>query len=465
MQRRVTRRQFLSKSASGGAGLWILGNSRSVGSFQANEKLNIALVGLSGRGGWFVRTIPGLGENVVALCDVNERRAGPVFKGFPKAKKYHDFRRMLQEMDKGIDAITVATPDHIHGPCSIFAMKMGKHVLCEKPLTHNVYESRVARETARKFKVATQMGNQGTASPGFRRSVELIQAGVLGEVREVHIWNTGGGHGRRKRPTGEHPVPEYLKWDLWLGPAAYRPFHPEWLNWHGWREFGTGVVGNWACHTMNLAFKALKVDSLWQAKSPEETKPLIRVQAKVSEIDRDSFPRWALIRYDVPARGGLPPLRLDWYNGGTNQLEEQGIRRQMEKLIGRPFDWTNDDGDEWKDWSKILVVGKNGMLLSNAHNTEFSLLPADKFKDFEGPPRSLPRSPGHEREWLQACKGGPPAMSNFDYAGPLAEFALLGNIATQFDHKIEYEPLSMKVVNSVEADKALRREYREGWAL
>jgi len=461
----MNRRDFLKNTALGGVGLLVLGHSRSAWSYAASERLRIALIGVGGRGSWFVRTIPNLGEEVVAMCDVNERRAAGSFKRLPDVKTYHDFRKMLEEMDKQIDAVIVATPDHIHAVAAARSMKMGKHVYCEKPLTHNVAEARALREMASKRKVATQMGNQGTASEAFRRCVELVQAGVLGDVREVHAWNTGGGPGHRKRPAGTHPVPDYLQWDLWLGPAPYRPFHPQWLNWHGWREFGTGVLGNWACHTMNLAFKALKMDSLWYGEPSGGSKPVIRLRADVSEIDRDSFPRMETVRYEIPPRGELPPVKLNWYNGGGNQLEKNGIRRQIEELMGRRLDWSSEDDPIWKDWAGILLVGRNGMLYSNAHNTEFTLLPEDKFKDFEGPPRSLPRSRGHEREWLDACRGGPAAMSNFDYAGPLAELVLLANVATQFEQKIEYDPRAMKIVNSREADQALRREYRKGWSL
>jgi hypothetical protein len=463
MQTRMNRRDFLTRATFGGAGLLLLGSSRSARSYGANEKLNIAIIGVSGRGRWFVETIPKM-ENVVATCDVNDRRAAESLERLPEARRFYDFRKMLQEMDKQIDAVIIATPDHTHAVATACAMKMGKHVFCEKPLTHDVYEARMMREMAARCKVATQMGNQGTASEAFRRAVELIQAGVLGEIREVLVWNTGGGSGPRPLPKDSQPVPDYLKWDLWLGPAADRPYHRDWLNWHGWRDFGTGQLGNWGCHTMNLPFKALKFDSLWRAEPSGRDKPLIRLEAEVSEITRESFPHWEFIRYDIPARGELPPVTLTWYNGRTG-LEEKGIRRKMEELVDRTFDWTTEDGDEWKDWSGIFIMGKNGILRSNAHNTEFTLLPEEKFKDFDRPPRSLPRSRGHEREWFDACRGGPPAMSNFDYAGPLAEFVLLGNVATLFGQQLEYDPVAMKIVNSPDADKALRREYREGWTL
>jgi hypothetical protein len=465
MRSQMNRRRFIRNTALSGAGLLILKSGIPLRSYAANEKVQVGLIGVNGRGDWFVRAIPGIGADVVALCDVNDRRAQGAFSRHPSARRFHDFRKMLEEMDKKMEAVIIAAPDHIHAVASMAAIKAGKHVYCEKPLTHNVRESRLLREAALKHKVATQMGNQGTASEAFRRCVELVQAGVLGDVPEVHIWNTGGGHGHRKRPSGDLPVPDYLQWDLWLGPAAYRPFDPEWLNWHGWREFGTGVVGNWACHTMNLAFKALKIDSLWYPKSPQAAKKTIRLQAKVSEIDTESFPRSAVIRYEIPEREGLPPLTLNWSNGGREELDKEGIRTRVEALLGRPLDWSSEDDPIWKDWSGILLLGSKGMIHSNAHNTEFSLLPEDKFKNFEGPPRTLPRSRGHEREWLDACRGASPGMSNFNYAGPLAEFVLLGNVATQFTDPIEYDPVNMKVTNNEKADAALRRDYRKGWEL
>ena len=467
MESQVNRRTFLRNTALSGVSLLILKNSRSARSYQANEKLNIALIGVGGRGRWFVSTIPKMGTNVVAMCDVNERKASLSFKELPKAKKFYDFRKMLSEMDKQIDAVIIATPDHTHAAASAMAMKMGKHVFCEKPLTHNIYEARVLRETAAKCKVATQMGNQGTASKAFRRAVEIVQAGVLGEVREVHAWNTGGGPGERPYPTDEHPVPDYLHWDLWLGPAAYRPYNSRWLlNWHGWRDFGTGQLGNWACHTMNVVFKALRLDSLWKADASATSKQpsdrLVRLEAEVSGIHKETFPRWEIIRYDFPARGDMPPVRINWYNGAGTA---PGPRDQIEEMMGRQLDWGDAGEKRWRDHAGCLLVGTKGMLHSTGHNTSFTLLPEHKFKDFKGPSPSLPRSRGHEREWLDACKGGPPAMSNFDYAGPLTEFVLLGNVATQFEQKLEFDPLVMKIVNVAQANKALRREYRQGWSL
>ena len=465
MKSRMNRRVFLKDTAVGAAGLVILGNSESVRTYGANEKLNVALIGVAGRGSWFVGAIPNIGENVVAMCDVNEHKASGAFDSMPKAKKYKDFRKMLDEMDKEIDAVTIATPDNTHAVISAAAMKMGKGVLCEKPLTHDIFEARRMRELADKHKVATQMGNQGTASRGFREAVEVIQAGGLGEVKEVHAWNTGGGAGQRPIPTDEHAIPDYLHWDLWLGPAKYRPYNSRWANWHTWRDFATGNLGNWASHTMNVVFKGLGIDTLWPSKAvggKEATKGLITLEAKVSGYHKTTFPKTEIITYDIPARGDMPPVRVNWYNGGGRA---PGPRGMIEEMMGRRLDWGDAGEKRWADHAGCLLIGTKGMLHSTGHNTSYTLLPKNKFESFEKPKPTLPRSRGHEREWADACKGGPAAMSNFNYADPLAEFVLLGNVATQFEGKIEFDPAAMKVVNNDKADGALRREYREGWSL
>jgi predicted dehydrogenase len=466
MQSKISRREFIRNSAISGIGFVFLKNSKSAFSYAANEKLNIALVGVGGRGSWFVGAIPNLGQNVVAMCDVNEWKARPSFEKLPKARKFNDFRKMLSEMDKQIDAVVVAVPDHNHAVITVTAMKMGKHVFCEKPLTHNIYEARSLKQTAAKYKVASQMGNQGTASHAFRRAVELIQAGVIGDVRDVHAWNTGGGPGNRPLPKDVHKIPDYLHWDIWLGPASYRPYNSRWLNWHGWREFGTGQLGNWPCHTMNVIFKGLKLDLLWNtASSKDSEKPaeqFVEIMAEMSGIHTDTFPRREIVRYDFPARGKMPPVGINWYNGPG---QATGPRLLIEKMMGRKLDWGDAGQKKWQDHAGCLLIGTKGMIHSNGHNTTFKLLPEDKFKDFEGPPQTLPRSRGHEREWLNACRGGPPAMSNFNYSTALTEFVLLGNIATLNSEKLKYDPVTMKIVDNSEANKAIRREYRDGWSL
>jgi predicted dehydrogenase len=461
MAGRITRRDVLRGAALGGMGMVLLGGSRSARTYAANERINLAIVGAAGRGHWFCDTMPRM-ANVVAICDVNDRRAEPYYQAIPEAKKYHDFRVMLEEMDKQIDAVTVATPDHTHAVISAAAIRRGKHVLCEKPLTHNVFEARTLRDLARKYKVVTQMGNQGTASEAFRRGVDLIQAGALGEIREVHAWNTGGGAGERPVPTDEHPVPEFLHWDLWLGPAKYRPYNSRWVQWHTWRDFATGQLGNWACHTMNIIFKGLRIDSLWEASDASAAARTIRLDVELSGVHEATFPQWEIIRYTIPARGPMPPVTVHWYNGGGRA---PGPREQIEEMMGKKLDWGDAGEKKWADHAGCLLVGTDGMLHSTGHNASMSLLPEAKFKDFRGPARSLPRSRGHEREWLDACRGGPAAMSQFDYGGPLTEFVLLGNVATLFGKRIEYDPVAMQVTNLPEANDALKREYRDGWSL
>jgi hypothetical protein len=439
-----------------GAALTILPTGTARG-YAANEKLNVALIGVGGRGSWFVDCIPRIGENVVAMCDVNEQRAAESFKKLPDVPKYDDFRRMLDERNE-IEAVVVATPDNTHAVITAAAIRHGKHVYCEKPLTHDVAEARAVRDLARKHGVVTQMGNQGTATEAFRRAVELIWAGSIGPIQEIHVWD-GGGSGPRKPPEKSEPVPDWLAWDLWLGPAAWRPFHPLWLRWHAWRDFATGNAGNWGPHSGNLPFKAMKIDSLWYADPGAVPPPRIRVHAEMSEIERIGFPRWASIRYEVPARGDLPPIEFNHYYGAL------AGRKRVEDHIGRRLDWGDAGQRKWKEHGGCLVVGTKGMIKATEHNSSFTLLPEKDFVEFQGPPPTLTRSGSHEREFARACKGGPQTMSNFDYAGPLVEFLLLANVATQFEGHLEFDPLACKIVNHPEADTALAREYRKRWSL
>jgi predicted dehydrogenase len=451
----MPRRRFLRDTTLSGCGLLLLSSSRSVWGAPANDRLNLALIGVGGRGRWFVDTMP-KAANVVAMCDVNEQRAGDAFEVVPKARKFHDFRRMLETMEKEIDGVIIATPDHTHAVAAAWALKMGKHVYCEKPLTHSIFEARYLRELALEQGVATQMGNQGTASEAFRRAVDWIQAGVIGEVLEVHAWNDSGGAGERFTPRETHSVPDSLKWDLWLGPAPGRGFHPEWLKWHAWRDFGTGQLGNWSVHTMNLAFKALNLDSLWQNGGPASEK-IIEVQAEVSGRHHETFPKWEIVRFGFPARGEMPPVRIDWHNGRSSPE----ARRNLEDLLGRRLDWGDAGERKWRDHAGIILVGTKGKIHANGHNTEVTL----PKQDFQEPERMLPRSRGHENEWLDACKGGLAALSNFNYGGPLTEFALLGNIATQVEGKLEFNPAAGTFAGHSAANQLLQREYRKGWTL
>jgi hypothetical protein len=464
----MNRRTFLRGMAGGAAGLAILQSSSSVWGTQANRKLNVALIGVGGRGTWFVDTIPKM-ENVVALCDVNQQKIDKAIERRPdgaKAKAYHDFRKMFDEMGPAIDAVIVAAPDHIHAAASAAAMRAGKPVYCEKPLTRTVGESRALRELARKQKVATSMGNQGTASGPFRRALELIRDGTLGEIKEVHSWNNGGGANFKEPPknppSGPPPAPDYLKWNLWLGPCADRPYHPGWhAQWHSWRDFGTANLGNWASHTQNLAFMALKVHSLWLAEAPKEPRPLVKVEARQSGINRLSFPKYEIVRWEIPAREDLPPIAFTWHCGNC-----PGSREMIEGLLGRELDWGDKGEKKWADWAGHLIVGTKGKICATAHNATFTLIPEGDFKDVKrDAPQKVDASRGHEADWLLACRGGKPAWANFDYAGALTEMNMLGNVATQFEGKLEFDPAACKIVNNAEADAMLRPAYREGWSL
>jgi predicted dehydrogenase len=431
----------------------------SVRTYAANERMNIALVGCGGRGSWFVEAIPRMGENIVAMCDVNEQRAAESFAKLPDVPKFHDYRVMLERMDKEIDAVIVAAPDHIHAPCGILAMKMGKHLFCEKPLANNLEEARRMRQVANETGVATQMGNQGTASHALREQVEIVWSGDLGEIQQVLVWNAGGGSAFRQLPEGEQAVPEHLRWDLWLGPRAFRPYHPEWMKWHGWREFGTSQLGNWAVHSANMQFMAFKVQELWQEESLSVEERTIRVRAEVPDINRHSFPKWEIIHYDIPARSGLPAYRVSWYNG----LSAPGFRETIEPPLGHRL--IAGGSDPWVEHAGCLVVGSKGTIHSTSHNSSYTLLPEKDFEGYTKPAQVLPRDGNHEREWLRACRGEGRAMSNFDYASALTEFVLLGNVATQFDRTIRYDPIAMTCLDDPEADAALRREHREGWEI
>jgi len=460
MERKPSRRTFLKRTAEGGiGGLVVLASGPSARSYAASEKLHLAHIGVGGRGRELLRGLHRQ-EISVALCDVNEKKATEMYRKLPGLPKFHDFRVMLDKMRDEIDAVVVATPDHTHAVASAAAIKAGKHVYTEKPLTRTVHESRALRDLARKHKVATSMGNQGTSSPRFRRALELIRNGTLGAIKEVHTWNDHGGPDLKETPKGEAKIPPYLKWDLWLGPNPARPFHPKWMAWHSWREFGTCQLGNWASHTQNLAFMALKVHTLWDADPA--TKPIITVEGNMPGINRLSFPRWEQVRWDIPKRGDLPPISFTWHNGSRRPR----MREELEALMGRGLDWGDKGEKKWADWAGCLIIGTEGKIYATGHNATFSMMPAEKFKDVQQErPETVQASRGHSGDWFIACRGGKPAWACYDYAGPLTEFNMLGNVATQFGEPLEFDPLACKIVNNAEADKALHEHYREGWSL
>ena len=437
---RMSRRDFISAATAVAAFTivprHVLGGPRNI---PPSEKLNIAGIGIGGRGAGDLDEVGS--ENIVALCDVDKNYAGGVFKKYPNAKAYTDFRTMLEKEDKNIDAVIIATPDHTHAVITMMAIKMGKHVYCEKPLTHSIYEARMVTQAAREHKVATQMGNQGQASEEHRLVCELISDGAIGQVREVHSWcNRPISPRGLERPKETPPVPESLNWDLWLGPAPERPYHPSYhpFSWRGWWDFGTGVLGDIGCHQLSPIFKALKLGY------PTS------VEACSSGVNSETAPLASIVRYQFPARGNLPPVTLTWYDGGLMPA------RPPELEDGRRFGEADDN----------LYVGDKGKMLGHR------LIPESRMKEYKKSPQTLPRSPGHHREWITGCKGGPPAGSNFDVAGPLAEVVLLGNIAIRLGQKLYenglklyYDGPNMKITNLPEANQYIRSEYRQGWTL
>ncbi|MHC4169075.1 MAG: Gfo/Idh/MocA family protein [Planctomycetota bacterium] len=439
MHRKITRRHFLRNAALSGSGLIVLSNSRSAYTAQANEKLNIAAIGIGGRGAADVNGVKD--ENLVALCDVDQSRAADTFARFPKAKQFKDFRRMLDKMHSKIDAVVIGTPDHTHAPPGVMAMKMGKHCYCEKPLTHNVYEARMMSQVARENGLITQMGTQIHAGNNYRRVVELVQTGAIGQVCDVHVWLGANFAGPPKptkmsqedAPTDRPAVPETLDWNLWLGPAEYRPYHPKYapFNWRGWWNFANGQLGDFFCHFCDLAFWALKL------RHP------LTVEAQ-GPVHPESAATWTIARQEYAARGDLPPVTLTWYNGGGYPalVKEKNV-----------LWWGN----------AVLFIGSEGMLISDY--TKHQLLPEEKFADFTPPEPFIPNSIGHHREWVEACKSGGTTTCNFDYSGALTEAALLCNVALRTGRKITWDAKNLKAIGCPEADAFIRREYRKGWRL
>ncbi len=448
MKSRTTRRNFLRSSLAGGAGVLLLRDSKAAFGYQANDKLNVAAIGIGGMGRGNVMNLSG--ENVVALCDVHDGHAAKSYEKHPQAKRFKDFRRMLDEIHKQIDAVVISTPDHTHAVAAVAAMKRGKHVYCEKPLSRTVFEARVMRAAAAKHRVVTQTGNQGSASEGLRRSVELAWAETAGEVRQAHVW-FGGGDGPKQRPKDRPPVPPDLAWDLWLGPAPERPYHPEYLpaRWRGWRAFGSGGMGDMGCHTINMVFRALRLDRLWNPDpaQPRPSRVPIGVEAQASEVDDEGYPRWVQINFSLPARGKLPPVKLTFYTGGR--------KPSPELLRGR----------EMTDWGALLCGAKGAIFSDCPWNTRFELLPKKQFEGFEGPAKILPRTSGHHAEWIEACKGRGRTFSSFAIGGPLTELIQLGNAAVLVGEPFEYDTLSGRISGVPEADRYLHRQYRSGWTL
>ncbi len=437
---RRTRREFLRAAASLAtisiAPRHVLGGA---GTTAASDKLDIAVLGVGGRGNKLLDDLTH--QNIVALCDVDSKYAAPAFERFPRAKKYEDYRRMLDREEKSIDAIVVATTDHTHIPISMMALKRGKHCYCEKPLGHNIHEVRAVTELARKSGLATQLGTGAHSGSNYRSMVVMIRAGVIGKVREVHAW-CDQAWPPGDRPKHGPPVPKSLNWDLWLGPAPVRPYHPTYhpKGWRSWWDFGNGRLGDMGCHMIDLPFSALDL------KYP------LTVETRGPKPHEESVPGWLISKWTFPARGELPPVDITWYDGNK--------RPPLQIEHGMP---------DFKEG--VLFVGEKGMLI--ADYGRFKLYPEEKFAAVRRP--RLPPMPlapggqsgtsGHMQEWINACKTGASTGCGFDYSGPLTETVLLGTVGFRAGQKLEWDAENMKVTNCPKANRYTRREYRNGWGL
>lgn len=423
--RLLNRRAFIKGAAVFGTGVW-LGIGRGFAtSKSANDRLNIGIIGVGNRAAANISGVES--ENIVALCDIDEEFLRSAAADYPKAKTYVDFRKLLEQSD--IDAVVVSTADHTHAAATLMALESGKHVYCEKPLTHTVQEARAVAKAAAKHKVATQMGTQIHASANYRRVVELIQSGAIGKVSEAHAFchkSWGGPAG--SRPENTQPAPRHIHFDLWLGPAPARPYHAQYLpvNWRRWWDFGGGTLGDMGCHYMDLAHWALGL------RHP------ITVSAEGPAPHPETTPPWLIVHYEYPE------AKVHWYDGGK-----------------KPRLLTDGAVPDWK--AGVLFVGSKGMLL--ADYSKYRLLPESSFAGFKPPAPTIPASIGHYNEWIQACKTGRPTTCNFDYAGALTEAVLLGNVAYRAGHKIQWDAENLQVTNNPAAMNFVAREARKGWAV
>jgi len=449
----ISRRQFLGQSAVATAGLMIVPRHVLGGPGQTapSDLLNIGCVGVGGKGSSDIRSVST--ENIIALCDVDDTQTARFLKSkrntpeqqlmYEKAGKYRDFRVLL-EKEKSIDAITVSTPDHTHAVIAMMAIKMGKHVFVQKPLTHTIKEARLLEEAAKKHNIISQMGNQGHAGEGARLINEWIWDGAIGDVGEVHVWTN-----RPIWPQGidapeEIPsVPSTLDWNLWLGPAPFRPYHPAYapFNWRGWWDFGTGVVGDMGAHLIDQPFWALKLGH------PTS------VQSSSTKFTRDSYPLAEIVTYQFPARENMVPVKLTWYDGGLMPP------RPADMEEGRQM---GDDG------GGVLFVGTKGNIMCSTYGRNPRIVPETKMQAYQRPEKSIPRSPGIHEEWVEAIKAGKKSTTDFSYAAPLTQMMLLANAAVraQKDKKIlQWDGDKMEFTNFPEANAFIHKEYRPGWSL
>ncbi len=448
----VSRRDFIAAGSS----LMVLSSSvlGRKGQTAPSDKLNIAGIGVGGKGTGDIRDVST--ENIVALCDADSKRAAGSFNRFPKARQFKDFRIMFDKMENEIDAVVVSTPDHTHAVAAMKAIKLKKHVFCQKPLAHSIYETRMLTEAAKEQGVQTQMGNQGHSTDEIRKLCEWIKDGAIGQVRKVYAWSDRPAGGNpwstfpvRSRPEKTPPVPDHLDWDLWLGPAPYRPYHPAYCPtaWRAWLDFGTGAIGDMGCHILDPAFWSLNLGApTYVEATTTHWEP---------EVESETYPRAAIVRYQFPERGKMPPVELTWFDGRLLPPIPDILARSGEKF------GTNG----------AMFIGEKGIILHGSHGaSDLRLEPDSLMKEYERPPAEIPRVPngsnGHAQDWVRACKDGKPASSNFNYGGPLTEMALLGVLAMQVkDQRLYWDKINLKISGNEEANQIVKPDFREGWSL
>ena len=468
MARKTSRRTFIETSAAIGAGYWALGGIAPRESRAANEKIQFACVGVSGKGGSDSQDAGRAGD-VVALCDIDEKSLTAAGVRWPNAQKFFDFREMFDKMGDKIDAFTVSTPDHCHAVVAAMGMKMGKHAFVQKPMTKSLYEARVLGQIAAEKNLATQMGNQGTASSDLRQAAAIIKSGVLGTVKEAHVWSNRPVWPQGiDRPSDTPEVPATVHWAEFIGPAEMRPYHPAYhpFKWRGWWAFGTGALGDMACHTLNMPYMALDL------RDP------ISVQAVTSGHNKETFPSWSIIDCQFPERDGRAALLFKWYDGGKRP-ETPEFKAAEEVCLSRQEDDKKRDEMRKKLTSGAFILGDKGWLLSPGDYADADLY----LPDPEKPKVDFPRSPGHFEEWVRAIKGGEPAMSNFQgYASGLTETVLLGNLAVWAaagdgsakgsdseqgvqGKKIEWDAKNLVATNASEVMHIVKPEFYNGYTL
>jgi len=450
---KLTRREFLGASATTAAAFMIV--PRHVlggpGHKAPSDTLDIGCVGVGGKGSSDIRSVGT--ENIVALCDVDDVMMANFLSSdendpqqkekFEKAKKYRDFREMLDK-EKHIDAITVSTPDHTHAVIAMMAIKMKKHVFVQKPLTHTIKEARMLQKAAKEANIVTQMGNQGHAGEGARLINEWIWAGAIGDVREVHAWTNRPIWPQGIEAPKEIPsVPSTLDWNLWLGPAPFRPYHPAYhpFVWRGWWDFGTGSLGDMGAHILDQPFWALKLGHP------------TTVQASSTAFTKDSYPLAEVITYEFPARGNMPPVKLTWYDGGLMPPRPEQL--EAGRMIG-------DEG------GGVVFIGDKGILICSVYGDNPRLIPESRMQEYVRPEKTIPRSPGIHEEWIAAIKAGQKSTTDFEYSGPLTEVMLLANIAVRMKESntiLNWDGEKMEITNLPEANEFLHMKYRPGWSL